>query len=56
MADRPNFVDAQASLGLARYLSGDVTGAQAIWHDCLLARPKNARVEAYLAMLERAVE
>ncbi|HTS89443.1 MAG TPA: tetratricopeptide repeat protein [Gemmatimonadales bacterium] len=56
VADRPNFVDAQASLGLARYLSGDVTGAQAIWHDCLLARPKNARVEAYLAMLERAVE
>jgi tetratricopeptide (TPR) repeat protein len=54
--DRPNFIDALASLGLARYLSGDATGAQAVWHECLLARPKNARVEAYLAMLERAAE
>ena len=56
VADRPNFVDALASLGLARYLSGDIAGAQQVWHDCLLARPKNARVEAYLAMLERAAE
>jgi tetratricopeptide (TPR) repeat protein len=54
--DRPNFIDAFASLGLARYLSGDVPGAQAIWHESLLTRPKNARVEAYLAMLERAAE
>ena len=54
--DRPNFLDALASLGLARYLSGDAVGAQAIWRECLLARPKNARVEAYLAMLERAAE
>ena len=54
--DRPNFLDAFASLGLARYLSGDAVGAQTIWHECLLARPKNARVEAYLAMLERAAE
>jgi tetratricopeptide (TPR) repeat protein len=56
VGDRPNFVDALASLGLARYLSGDVVGAQAIWRECLLARPKNARVEAYLSMLERAAE
>jgi Tfp pilus assembly protein PilF len=54
--ERPNFVDAQASLGLARYLSGDLAGAQQIWRECLLARPKHARVEAYLAMLERAAE
>ncbi len=54
--DRPNFIDALASLGLARYLSGDATGAQQVWRECLLARPKNARVEAYLAMLERAAE
>ncbi len=53
-ADRPNFVDALASLGLARYLSGDAAGAQQVWRDCLLARPKNARIEAYLAMLSRA--
>ncbi|HWA58395.1 MAG TPA: tetratricopeptide repeat protein [Gemmatimonadales bacterium] len=56
VADRPNFVDALASLGLARFLSGDVAGAQQVWHECLLARPKNARVEAYLSMLERAAE
>ncbi len=54
--DRPNFVDALASLGLARYLSGDAAGAQQVWHDCLVARPKHARVEAYLAMLERTGE
>ena len=54
--DRPNFVDAVASLGLARYLSGDAIGAQQLWRECLLARPKHARVEAYLAMLERAEE
>lgn len=54
--DRPNFVDALASLGLARYLSGDAAGAQQVWRDCLLARPKNARIEAYLAMLGRAAE
>lgn len=56
VAERPNFIDALASLGLARYLSGDASGAQEVWHQCLLARPKNARVEAYLAMLERAAE
>lgn len=54
--DRPNFVDALASLGLARYLSGDASGAQQVWRECLLARPKNARIEAYLAMLGRAAE
>ena len=54
VADRPNFVDALAALGLARYLSGDAAGAQAVWKDCLSERPSNARVEAYLGMLERA--
>jgi tetratricopeptide (TPR) repeat protein len=54
VADRPNFIDALASLGLARYLSGDAAGAAEVWRQCLLARPKNARVEAYLALLERA--
>jgi len=51
---RPNFVDAQASLGLARYLSGDANGAKEVWTACLERRPKNARIDAYLAMLERA--
>ena len=49
------FVDAQAALGLARYLSGDANGAKDIWIACREQRPKNARIEAYLAMLERTV-
>ena len=51
---RPNFVDAAAALGLAHYLSGDAGGARSVWEECLARRPENARVEAYLAMLERA--
>jgi tetratricopeptide (TPR) repeat protein len=51
---RPNFVDAQAALGLAHYLSGDAGGARSVWQACLARRPENARVEAYLAMLSRA--
>ena len=48
---RPNFVDAEAALGLAHYLSGDAAGARSVWQTCLARRPENARVEAYLAML-----
>jgi len=51
---RPNFVDAEAALGLAHYLSGDAGGARSVWENCLARRPENARVEAYLAMLSRA--
>jgi len=51
---RPNFVDAQAALGLAHFLSGDADGARSVWEDCLAQRPMNARVEAYLSMLSRA--
>jgi tetratricopeptide (TPR) repeat protein len=51
---RPNFVDAEAALGLAHYLSGDAGGARSVWESCLARRPENARVEAYLAMLSRA--
>jgi tetratricopeptide (TPR) repeat protein len=50
---RPNFVDAEAALGLAHYLSGDAVGARSVWQACLARRPENARVEAYLAMLSR---
>jgi tetratricopeptide (TPR) repeat protein len=53
---RPAFVDAQAALGLAHYLSGDADGAREVWQACLARRPENARVEAYLAMLSRAGE
>jgi tetratricopeptide (TPR) repeat protein len=51
--ERPHFLDAQAALGLARYLSGDAQGAEDIWNECLNLRPENPRVEAYLAMMER---
>ena len=51
---RPSFVDAEAALGLARYLSGDAAGAREVWQSCLERRPENARVDAYLAMLDRA--
>jgi tetratricopeptide (TPR) repeat protein len=54
VSTRPNFVDAEAALGLAHYLSGDAGGARSIWQACLDRRPENARVEAYLAMLSRA--
>src|ERR687894_1685806 len=49
----PNFVDAEAALGLAHYLSGDADGARDVWQACLTRRPENARVEAYLSMLTR---
>ncbi len=52
--ERPHFLDAQAALGLARYLSGDAPGAEAIWTECLNIRPENPRVEAYLSMMERS--
>ncbi|HZA91917.1 MAG TPA: tetratricopeptide repeat protein, partial [Gemmatimonadales bacterium] len=51
---QPSFVDAQAALGLAHYLSGDADGARDVWQACLAKRPENSRVEAYLAMLTRA--
>lgn len=54
VAAHPHFVDAQATLGLSCYLSGDATEAQRVWRDCLARRPANARIEAYLAMVERA--
>ena len=53
VAVQPKFVDAQAALGLAHYLSGDATGAQEIWARCLTQRPENARIGAYLAMARR---
>jgi tetratricopeptide (TPR) repeat protein len=56
LAVRPAFIDARASLGLAHYLSGDAQAARGIWRACLERQPENARVEAYLAMLDRAAE
>ena len=51
---QPNFVEAEAALGLARYVSGDAAGAREVWRDCRERRPENARVDAYLAMVDRA--
>jgi len=53
---RPGFVEAQASLGLAHYLGGDAAEARRVWRDALERQPENSRVEAYLAMMDRAKE
>ena len=52
-AARPQFEDAGATLGLARYLSGDADGAREVWRACRARRPDDARLGAYLAMVER---
>ena len=43
-----------ASLGLAHFLAGDAVRAREIWRAALEREPENTRVEAYLAMVERA--
>ena len=53
---RPGFVEAQGSLGLAHYLGGDASEARRIWKDALERQPENTRIEAYLAMMDRAKE
>jgi tetratricopeptide (TPR) repeat protein len=53
---RPGFVEAQASLGLAHYLAGDAGEARRIWREALERQPENSRIEAYLAMMDRAKE
>jgi tetratricopeptide (TPR) repeat protein len=53
MAARPDFHDARATLGLARYLAGDADGARDVWRACRERRPGDARLSAYLAMVER---
>lgn len=46
--------DVHAALGLAHFLAGDAVRAREIWRDALEREPENTRVEAYLAMVERA--
>ncbi len=53
LSERPQWVDARLQLGLARYLSGDVASATAIWQACRAEAPDAERVQAYLAMVER---
>jgi hypothetical protein len=50
---RAEFDDAHATLGLARYLAGDADGAREVWRACRERRPDDARLGAYLAMVER---
>ena len=50
---RGDFDDARATLGLARYLAGDADGAREVWRACRERRPEDARIGAYLAMVDR---
>jgi len=52
--ERPSWLDAAALLGLACYLAGDGMEARRVWEACRERQPEDARVAAYLAMLERA--
>ena len=56
VGEHPDFLDAQAALGLAHYLAGDAGAAREIWGRCQAQRPRNVRVEAYLAMASRLHE
>jgi tetratricopeptide (TPR) repeat protein len=56
LAVRPDWIEANVHLGLARYLAGDVAGAREVWRGCLDERPDLERVNAYLAMVERIPE
>jgi tetratricopeptide (TPR) repeat protein len=53
VAARPDWVEARVQFGLARYLSGDVSGARDTWQACRSDRPDLELVSAYLAMVER---
>jgi tetratricopeptide (TPR) repeat protein len=50
---RPELDEARSALGLACYLSGDTDGAREVWRECRARQPDDARVGAYLAMVER---
>ena len=50
---RPTFVDAHVALGMSRYLLKDHPGAREAWHVAKRLAPKDVRVAAYLALLER---
>lgn len=56
VAARPDLIDAQVQLGLARYLAGDTAGARHVWQSCMASRPDVERVASYLSMVERIPE
>ena len=51
---RPGLFEARASLGMACHLLGDAPAARAAWERCRADRPDDARITAYLALLDRA--
>ncbi len=53
LRERPGLDEARTTLGLACYLSGDTDGAREVWRECRDRHPDDARVGAYLAMVER---
>jgi tetratricopeptide (TPR) repeat protein len=50
---RPDLIDAQATFGLACYLSGEWATAQRVLEHLLREAPSDPRVRAYMSMLER---
>ena len=50
---RPGFVDAVVALGMARYLLKDLPGARKAWEAVQREAPDDARVKAYLSLLQR---
>lgn len=50
---RPDMVDAQATFGLACYLSGEWATAQRVLDHLLREAPEDPRVRAYMSLLER---
>ena len=53
LAANDAFLDARVTLGLAHYVAGDELGARRVWRECLERRPRHARAQSYLAMLDR---
>jgi tetratricopeptide (TPR) repeat protein len=53
VARRPGFLDAEIALGMARYLLKDVAGAREAWEAARHRAPEDARIKAYLALLQR---
>ena len=55
-AANPHASDIHSTLGLAYYVSGELSRAGAVWHALQEKHPDDSRVRAYLAMLKRVNE
>ena len=53
LADRPGYLAALSSLGMACYLLGDRAAARAAWESCRERDPEDPKAAAYLSLLER---